>query len=300
MTRDELTRIVAGGESDRVEFKRSTGQRSEAMKTVCAFLNGLGGYVLFGVADNGALVGQVATARTLEEIANELRRIEPPAFPELLTVPVADNLSVIALVVNGGGGPYTYDGRPYLRIGPTTGAMPRERYEQLLLKRMHATRRWENQPAAGIGIDDLDPAELVRTVEEAIRRQRLEEPGTRDPVELLTASVCCIGGNCSMPGWCCSPEATGCCRIIPNAPCAWPVFAAMTRPNFSTTAKKPATPSTCSCEPSAFCAITCRWPGGSCRTCLSGSTTPFIPRQPCVKLWPTLSAIATTPSPEGL
>lgn len=142
--------------------------------------------MLFGVADNGVLVGQAATARTLEEIANELRRIEPPVFPELLTVPVADSLFVIAVVVNGGGGPYTYDGRPYLRIGPTTGAMPRGRYEQLLLERMHATRRWENQPATGIAIDDLDPAELVRTVEEAIRRQRLEEPGTRDPVELLT------------------------------------------------------------------------------------------------------------------
>ncbi len=186
MTRDELTRIVAGGESDRVEFKRSTGQRSDAMKTVCAFLNGLGGYVFFGVADEGTLVGQIATARTLEEIANELRRIEPPAFPELLTVPVADNLSVITVVVTGGGGPYTYDSRPYLRIGPTTGVMPRERYEQLLLERMHATRRWENQPAVGLSIADLDHAELIRTVEEAIRRQRLEEPGTRDAVELLT------------------------------------------------------------------------------------------------------------------
>lgn len=37
----------------------------------------------------------------------------------------------------------------------------------------------------GISIGDLDTAEIVRTVEEAIRRQRLEDPGTRDPMEPL-------------------------------------------------------------------------------------------------------------------
>jgi ATP-dependent DNA helicase RecG len=186
MTRDELEQIVAGGETERAEFKRSTGQRTEAIKTVCAMLNGIGGYVLFGVANDGALVGQITTARTLAEIANELRRLDPPAFPDIFTVPIDRGRSVIALVVSGGGGPYTYDGRPYLRIGPTTSVMLRDSYERLLLERMHAARRWENQPAEGIAIDDLDHVELVRTVEEAIRRQRLEDPGTRDPVELLT------------------------------------------------------------------------------------------------------------------
>lgn len=186
MMREELARIVAGGESERVEFKRSTGQRTEAMKTVCALLNGMGGYVLFGVGNDGTMIGQASTARTLEEIANEIRRIEPPTFPDIITVPLYGSSSVIVLVVSGGGGPYTYDGRPYLRVGPTTSVMPRESYERLLLERMHAMRRWENQQAEGIDIGDLDQTELLRTVEEAIRRQRLEDPGTRNTVELLT------------------------------------------------------------------------------------------------------------------
>ena len=42
MNLQELTKLVPGGESDRLEFKRSTGQRSSAMKTVCAMLNGTG------------------------------------------------------------------------------------------------------------------------------------------------------------------------------------------------------------------------------------------------------------------
>lgn len=59
----ELMAVVAKGESDRVEFKRSTGQRSEGAKTVCALANGLGGFVLFGISDKGDIVGQqVATS----------------------------------------------------------------------------------------------------------------------------------------------------------------------------------------------------------------------------------------------
>ncbi len=187
----ELRSLVAGGESDRVEFKRSTGQRTDATKTVCAMLNGLGGFVLFGVSDRGEIVGQQVSAHTLEEVIQELRRIEPPAFPDIETVALENGNTVIVLRVPGGGGPYTYDGRPYMRTPrlrscPTTSIMPREQYERRLLERMHATHRWENRPAEGIGIADLDHAEIVRTIDEAFRRQRMEDPGTRDPRELIT------------------------------------------------------------------------------------------------------------------
>ena len=50
---------------------------------------------------------------------------------------------------------------------------------------MHSEQRWENQPATGWSVEDLDVNEIRRTVEEAIRRDRLEDPGTREPVALL-------------------------------------------------------------------------------------------------------------------
>lgn len=77
MNLDALKRLVAQGESERLELKRSTGQRTEAAKTVCALLNGLGGFVLFGVTDRGEITGQQVSARTLDEVVNELHRIEP-------------------------------------------------------------------------------------------------------------------------------------------------------------------------------------------------------------------------------
>lgn len=105
------------------------------MKSVCAMLNGLGGFVLFGVTDLGRIIGQMVTERTLENVAYELTKIEPPAFPDIETVAVGDARSVIALRIPGGGGPYTYDGRPYIRSGTTTCVMRQAVYEQRLLER---------------------------------------------------------------------------------------------------------------------------------------------------------------------
>lgn len=186
MNLQELNDLIRGGECDRVEFKKTTGQRSEAIRAACGMLNGVGGFVLFGVTPAGKLVGQTVTTQTLEEVHNELRKIEPPAFPDVETVALSDGNSAIALRVPGGGGPYAYDGRPYMRNGPTTITMPQLIYERKLLERSHATNRWENQTAERLGPDDLDRAEIVRTVDEAIRRGRMEDPGTRNLRDLLT------------------------------------------------------------------------------------------------------------------
>lgn len=185
MNLQQLQALVSQGESERLEFKKSTGQRSDAAKTVCGMLNGFGGFVLFGVTNEGVIAGQQIAASTIEDVSHELRRIDPPAFPDISTVPLDNGHSVLVLSVPGGGGPYTYDDRPYLRQGPTTRIMPRQRYERVLLERMHASHRWENQPAVGFTIEALDHGEIIRTVDEAIRRQRLEDPGTRDPKALL-------------------------------------------------------------------------------------------------------------------
>lgn len=173
MNAQELMELVQRGETEGVEFKKTTGQRSEGMRTVCAMLNGGGGFVLFGVTVAGKVAGQMVTTQTLEEIHNELRRIEPAAFPDVETVALEGGSSVIALRVPSGGGPYPYDGRAYMRNGPTTIVMPQAIYERKLLERSHASNRWENQVAEGLAVEDLDRAEVTRTVEEAIRRGRM-------------------------------------------------------------------------------------------------------------------------------
>ena len=186
MNLEELKQLIKNGESERLEFKRSTGQRSEAAKTVCAMLNGVGGFVLIGVSDKGEILGQHVISKTLEDMAIEMRRISPPAFPEMEAVTIGNEKSVIVLRVNGERGTYTYEGRPYLRYGSTTQIMPREEYEQRLLERLHAIHRWENKPVPeGVTINDLDEEVIYSTLRNAINIGRMEEPKNIDTESIL-------------------------------------------------------------------------------------------------------------------
>ena len=53
---DMISSLIAGKESGQVEFKETTGQLERGMETLCAFLNGEGGTVLFGVTDKGKII----------------------------------------------------------------------------------------------------------------------------------------------------------------------------------------------------------------------------------------------------
>ena len=186
MTPDQIRATAARSESETLEFKHTTGTRREAAQTVCAMLNQRGGQVLFGVTPIGDVVGQQVSERTIEEVSAEIQRVDPPAFPEIERVQVAGGREVIAVRVSQGSArPYQYRGIAYRRVGNTTVAMSADEYNRMLFERMHSEQRWENQPATGWSVEDLDVSEIRRTVTEAVRRGRLEDPGTQEPAELL-------------------------------------------------------------------------------------------------------------------
>ena len=186
MTFDEIPALAQTGESETLEFKATTGTRREAASTICAMLNQSGGKVLFGVTPKGDVVGQHVSEHTIEELSGELQRIDPPAFPTVERVQIAANREVLVIGVSPGPvRPYTYRGAAYRRVGNTTLAMTADEYNRMLFERMHSEQRWENQPATGWSVEDLDVGEIRRTVAEAVRRGRLEEPLSREPTELL-------------------------------------------------------------------------------------------------------------------
>ena len=81
ITLAQIETLVRGGESETLEFKRTTGERRSAVQTLCGMLNHRGGRVLFGVEPDGRIVGPDGSDHTVEEVAQELREIEPPVFP---------------------------------------------------------------------------------------------------------------------------------------------------------------------------------------------------------------------------
>ncbi|MDP6633608.1 MAG: ATP-binding protein, partial [Phycisphaerae bacterium] len=82
-----LELLVSEGESDGLEFKKSTGGLKGGMESLCGFLNGRGGQMLFGVTDAGAIVGQQISDRTLRDVAAEILHLDPPTPIEQIHIP---------------------------------------------------------------------------------------------------------------------------------------------------------------------------------------------------------------------
>ena len=187
VTLDEIRRIVASGESETLEFKETTGRRREAAITLCAMLNHQGGTVLFGVTPGGKISGQQVSDRTIEEVSAEVAEIDPPVFPTIAQRHVDGGKSVVSVSTGRGiSVPYMYRGSAYRRVGNTNLKMSADEYNRVLFERMHGQRRWENEPAEGWSVADLDEEEIMVTVRESIRQNRLSEPSALDIENLLT------------------------------------------------------------------------------------------------------------------
>lgn len=183
----DLRKLLAGGESRTLEFKKSTAELREALQTICAFANGKGGRVVIGVKPDGTVIGQQVSDQTLHEIAAARDRFEPLLGLEIETVEVAPGRSVLVLSVEGTteSVPFTFDGRAFERVANTTRKLTQERYEELLLERAHSRRRWENQVADEVSLKEIDRDELFRIVEAARSTGRLVGPVGRSAADLL-------------------------------------------------------------------------------------------------------------------
>ena len=176
-TLDKVKELIAC-ESQTVEFKKSTGQLERGMETICAFLNGEGGTVLFGVHDSGKILGQDVADTTKRDIANAINRIEPQAEVQIGYVPLPDSdKQIITLHVEESRyeRPFTYKGCPYHRIESVTTTMPQAVYNDLLMARDGHKYRWEKFEDKDLSLKDLDENEILKTVRLGINAGRLPE-----------------------------------------------------------------------------------------------------------------------------
>jgi ATP-dependent DNA helicase RecG len=185
----DIQRLIDAGESDSVEFKRSTGELKAAGATLAAFLNsGNSGTVLFGVTPEGRVRGQDVSDATRREISEMLAALDPRIVPSRLQefeVPEGGGRRVILLAVAAGAAqaPFLFDGRAYVRVSSTTRLMPRERMLDLLRERARPSQRWELEVAEGYSIADLDADEIRRVARQGVASGRLSGAIAVDDVE---------------------------------------------------------------------------------------------------------------------
>ena len=85
MTKAEITERIAQGEDSRTQFKRGPIGIAKLASELVAFSNASGGSILFGVDDNGKVVGLDASDKKLlnEEISNAANdNVRPAIYPQ--------------------------------------------------------------------------------------------------------------------------------------------------------------------------------------------------------------------------
>ena len=175
---EDIKELIAQTENEQVEFKETTGQLERGMETLCAFLNGEGGTVLFGITDKGKIIGQEVADVTKRSIAEAINRLEPTANVHVFYIPLPDSSKkIIALHVENSrdNRPFCYKSRPYYRVESVTSAMPQAVYNQLLIIRDEAKYRWELFENPKLSLQDMDENEILKTVRLGIECGRLPE-----------------------------------------------------------------------------------------------------------------------------
>lgn len=117
----DILSLIAAGETETVEFKRTIDNPESIAGEIVAFANVNGGLLLFGVEDNGAVSGLSDANSTFQSLTNLCRdRCIPPVSPILEQLRV-DGKELIVLTLNpelNRQKPYrTAGGRFYVRVG---------------------------------------------------------------------------------------------------------------------------------------------------------------------------------------
>lgn len=179
--------LIADMENSQVEFKETTGQLERGMETLCAFLNGKGGTVLFGVTDKGKIIGQDLSDKTKRDIVEAIRRIEPLTVIGISYIAIPDTIKyIIALHVESQmyARPFTYKGRAYYRMESVTSIMPQDNYNLLLMQR-GGKYGWEAIINEELKVESLDENAILGAVRTGVASGRLPETTIREDIPLI-------------------------------------------------------------------------------------------------------------------
>lgn len=151
--------MIIGTESETVEFKKTTGEKKEAMEAISAILNKhCRGTLYFGVDDSGFVQGQQISDSTKKDISRFINdSIEPRITPtiEVLTI---EQRNVIKVSFSGHNRPYSVNGRYLIRTGTENRKMSTDELKRLI-KNEDYSSKWEEE-LTDYSYDDLDDNSL--------------------------------------------------------------------------------------------------------------------------------------------
>lgn len=202
------------GES--VELKKSTSELKEAVTSIAAMLNKhQRGEVWFGVKNDGTVVGQQVSDKTVRDVTKAIsEHVEPNVYPIVEQMAI-DGKQCIKTQVESSEHLYYAYGRAYIRVGDEDRLLSAKELERLILDKNRDCLRWDTEVCDKATFDDIGSGKLKSflklcslpydTIPNSLENLNLVKGG-----KLLNAAVLCFARK---------PE-----RFFPNARLRYAVF----------------------------------------------------------------------------
>lgn len=189
MTPEEIRSLITRGEGQQLEFKRSLAELETGTRAVAAMANTDGGHVLFGVRDNGTILGVDIGAQTKERVVRTVTdNTDPTVYPSVEHVELDGKIVILVTVIESADKPHLIRGRAYKRVGAADVQMNRAEYERLLRDR-HGTE-YDGQVVAHATESDIAWDKVKRYL--ALRERVTGRRVTIAPQQVLQARDCLV------------------------------------------------------------------------------------------------------------
>ena len=163
-------------ENEFIEFKKTTSELKEGIISIVSILNKhRSGKLYFGVKDNGEILGQDVSNKTIREVSKAIsENIEPKIYPIVNKIKMNDK-ECILVEFDGNDIPYLAFGRAYMRVGDEDRQLTMKEIRNIILK--DEIGRWENQ-ISDTDIQSVDEELLKSFIEKGREAKRINFPYT--------------------------------------------------------------------------------------------------------------------------
>jgi ATP-dependent DNA helicase RecG len=177
---------VSALESTSLEFKEKVPAKRQFLKTVIAFANLHGGKILFGVRDDGEVIGVEDDPQDLmEQLCKMVYDSSAPTIVPRMSIESYGDLRVVVLEVSSGPNkPYRLKGEDlgvFIRVGNMTLKATPEIIQELQWQTQG--RSYDEMPCYGVSVDDLMNEQILKII------QRKRSPHANSISTNITSSL---------------------------------------------------------------------------------------------------------------
>ncbi len=160
-----ITNLLKLSESERLEFK-ATIDKSSIAKVITSFINTKGGDLVIGINDDKTVSDIHLTEQFRKSLETFLINEIKPTAPVYSRIETYKKKNIILISVwEGANKPYSFKNTIYIRHGQQTIVSKGTGIDNLLDERMLLEQRWERQAVLGASFEDLDLAEVKKSLE---------------------------------------------------------------------------------------------------------------------------------------